>query len=330
MMSLDMEEIDQDANSGTWKIDPSGTMRHQRTGMKVSPDAGISFMGQEYKLGPQDIEFEKDRIGAGACGIVMKGVIKATGERVAVKTIRIDDKARREQFVNEVKGLVSAAGCPHLVQWKAGFVNVTTNAVQVVLEFMDLGSLADLSKRLRGAGMPPNYMANVARQVLLGLSHLHGHHFLHRDIKPENILHNSKGEVKLTDFGIAKDMDSTMAVAGTFVGTVTYMAPERVLGQPYDWGSDIWSVGMVFYVLATGKYPFADISSFPVLYEQLCEKPEPRLEEGLFPPHLCSIVAQCLTRDEKYRPDTQSLLDHQFINEGVPSNEELAAWLAQM
>ncbi|CAJ1432699.1 unnamed protein product, partial [Effrenium voratum] len=96
---------------------------------------------------------------------------------------------------------------------------------------------------------------------------------LHRDIKPENILHNRAGEVKLTDFGIAKDLDKTLAMAGTFVGTVTYMSPERCLGQDYSFASDIWSVGMVIFELSTGRYPFSatwNTIAWPLGYASKC------------------------------------------------------------
>ena len=95
----------------------------------------------------------------------------------------------------------------------------STSVVHVALEFMDLGSLADLKKRLGGSGVPPFYLSNITYQIMNGLDYLHKKKMLHRDIKPENILHNRSGFVKLTDFGIAKDLDKTLAMAGTFVGT---------------------------------------------------------------------------------------------------------------
>merc|ERR1719343_416807 len=122
---------------------------------------------------------------------------------------------------------------------------------------MDRGSLADLRRRLEGAGMPEDHIACVAAQIVRGLQHLQTRKLLHRDVKPENILHNADGQVKLTDFGISKDLNSTVGVAATFVGTASYMAPERALGKDYSYQSDIWSAGMVVYELATGRYPFA-------------------------------------------------------------------------
>jgi len=108
------------------------------------------------------------------------------------------------------------------------------------------------------------------------------------------------------------------------------MSPERCLGQDYSLASDIWSVGMVIYELATGKYPFADISTFPVLFEHLCEKPEPRLDPGEFPPELCDFVASCLTRDVAKRQDTHELCKHDFVTKDVGSLEALADLLASL
>jgi len=330
---LQMDEVDLDGSvSMTWSIDPTGTMRHKQTGTTVSPNEGIVFEGQEYRLSCEDIELDggDKALGAGAGGVVIKGTIKKTGQPVAIKTIKANDKDKHAQLLNELRGLVQSAGCPNLVQWYAGFVNKSTSSVHVVLEFMDLGSLVDLQRRLRGAETPTVYMASISRQVMMGLAHLHGKHILHRDIKPHNILHNTLGQVKLTDFGIAKDLDTTLAMAGTFVGTVTYMSPERCLGDTYDLASDVWSVGMVFFELATGRYPFSDVASFPALFENLCEKPEPRLDVDRYPPAMCDFCGLCLTRDVAKRPDSTSLLSHSFILDGVPSDADLANWFASL
>eukprot|EP00747_Dinoflagellata_sp_TGD_P166209 gnl/TRDRNA2_/TRDRNA2_188643_c0_seq1.p1 gnl/TRDRNA2_/TRDRNA2_188643_c0~~gnl/TRDRNA2_/TRDRNA2_188643_c0_seq1.p1 ORF type:complete len:333 (+),score=78.76 gnl/TRDRNA2_/TRDRNA2_188643_c0_seq1:88-1086(+) len=318
---------DNSMTSATWSISADGSMRHKRTDVHISPEEGISVEGHEWRINEDDIELENEHLGQGAGGVVTKGRLRTTGEAVALKTIKVDEKQKREQLLNEIGGLIKAEASPYLVTWKGAFVSKKSGAVHVALELMDRGSLASLKKRLKGQGVPPRHLACITQQIMLGLDHLHTRRLLHRDIKPENVLHNSRGEVKLTDFGIAKDLDSTMAMAGTFVGTVTYMSPERCLGNDYSLASDIWSVGMVIYELACGSYPFADVSSFPVLFEHLCEKPEPRLDPATYPPDLCDFVALCLTRDEAGRPDTRTLVGHPFINVNVGTVDELAAWL---
>ena len=84
-------------------------------------------------------------------------------------------------------------------------------------------------------------------------------HQMHRDIKPENILLNSEGQLKLTDFGISKQLEKTYAITNTFVGTLIYMSPERMGGKNYSYSSDIWSLGLVILELACGKHPYIDI-----------------------------------------------------------------------
>mmetsp|Transcript_12884 Transcript_12884/g.14576 ORF Transcript_12884/g.14576 Transcript_12884/m.14576 type:complete len:124 (-) Transcript_12884:22-393(-) len=114
-MSLDLEDIDNDASvSATWSIDPNGTMCHKGTKLKISTDMGITYEGQEYRLSPEDIELDlNSHLGAGACGIVQKGIIKKTGVAVAIKTVKVDDKGKREQLLNEIKGLIQAEGTPY-------------------------------------------------------------------------------------------------------------------------------------------------------------------------------------------------------------------------
>mmetsp|Transcript_49496 Transcript_49496/g.115780 ORF Transcript_49496/g.115780 Transcript_49496/m.115780 type:complete len:340 (+) Transcript_49496:134-1153(+) len=327
------EEDEQAAVSMTWSFDANGTMRHRPTNIRFSPETGITAPGEgkEYKLSLKDIEIESSAaLGAGACGTVVKGVIKTNGLPVAIKTIKVDDKGKREQLLHEISGLLLSDGCPNLVQCYGGFPSSKHNSVHIVLELMDCGSLADLKKRVAPGGVPTDPLACVTNQIMKGLQHLHSRRLLHRDIKPENILHAKTGDVKLTDFGIAKDLDTTLAVAATFVGTVTYMSPERCLGGSYATEADIWSVGMVIYELACGKYPFADVSTFPALFDQLCEKPEPRLDPSQFSEDLCDFVACCLTRDVAQRWHTERLLGHPFCKRGEGKEEQLSAFLGSL
>ena len=106
------------------------------------------------------------------------------------------------------------------------------------MEFMDRGSLADLLKR-HGGSVPPNILSNVACQTLLGTQWLHEAGIIHRDIKPSNILHNSHGVVKLSEYGLAKHL--VCDACATQVGTLAYMALERIQGESYGYAADVWS-----------------------------------------------------------------------------------------
>lgn len=118
---------------------------------------------------------------------------------------------------------------------------------------MDAGSLDGILKIYRSKKVVPEIhevvLAKIAIQILCGLSYLHMNNQFHRDIKPANILLNTKGEVKVTDFGIAKELEYAEQMSKTFVGTFTYMSPERINGQQYDTKSDVWSLGIVMYEL---------------------------------------------------------------------------------
>jgi len=142
---------------------------------------------------------------------------------------------------------------------------------------MDLGSVASLVKLLNDRVseqkkeplIPEPILAKIAQQILNGLLYLHKcKKQVHRDIKPDNILINSRGEAKLSDFGISKELDKTADLCNTFVGTMAYMSPERIEGQEkYSYPSDVWSFGLVIYEMAVGSYAYPQSAA---QFEMLC------------------------------------------------------------
>lgn len=130
------------------------------------------------------------------------------------------------------------------------YVNNDDMSVYICLEFMDNGSLQEQLDQQIHFSEPA--IIGIAYQALLGLTFLNSKDILHRDIKPANILLNKKGDVKLSDFGTAKDEE----LGKTFLGTVMYMSPERVKGEKHSFQTDIWSLGIIFYQLATLRYPY--------------------------------------------------------------------------
>ena len=102
---------------------------------------------------------------------------------------------------------------------------------------------------------------NILLKILWGLAYMKCEKRVHRDIKPSNLLINSNGEVKVTDFGVSAELQSTLAMCGTFVGTFKYMSPERIRNQPYSYPSDLWSFGLVMIECATGIYPYTELTN---------------------------------------------------------------------
>lgn len=151
-------------------------------------------------------------------------------------------------------------------------------------------------------------LGKIAEAVLGGLTYLYRtHRIMHRDIKPSNILVNSRGYIKLCDFGVSSELVGS--VAETFVGTGTYMAPERIQGSPYTVKSDVWSVGLTLMELAIGKFPFnsADEPGGPQgildLLQQIVLEPAPKLPKSdAFPSILDDMIAKCLMKEPAQRP----------------------------
>lgn len=112
--------------------------------------------------------------------------------------------------------------------------------------------------------VPEAVLAKVAALVLRGLVQLHKEmHIVHRDIKPANILLSLDGGAKISDFGISRPLDNTLALCETWQGTQNYMSPERIEGRPYGFASDVWSLGLTLLECATGAYPY-DTSGGPI------------------------------------------------------------------
>ena len=162
-------------------------------------------------------------------------------------------------------------------------------------------------------------------------------HRIHRDIKPQNILINSSGRVKLTDFGVSKELMSSVAMARTFVGSFRYMAPERLQNAPYTYTSDIWSLGIVLYELATGRNPYVDGTvaegetlggdqSYIDVVQAVMESPSPQLPPGKpFSPAFVSFVGTCLSKDANARGTPESLLIHPLLSSNGAVSLDAAA-----
>lgn len=301
-----------EGSKGPWKYKRSGTMEHS-SGLRVSPQEGISFEGETFKLTVDDVAFEGGDLGIGMCGTVKQGRIKKTNMAVAIKTMRVADGGDDDMLLNEVKALKNAKGCPFLVQWVAGFVSMSTRAVMLVLELMDGGSLRSVMDKIGEDSLVlAREHACIAWQAMKGLEFLHNMKVIHRDIKPANMLLNMTGEVKLTDFGISCTLDGA-GRASNRTATRIYMAPEKYTEDSCSLPSDIWSMGLVSHELATGRHPFQKSLTDFELMNLLADEKEPRLPSEEHGAALQDFVARCLTRDVAMRADVGELLRHEFL-----------------
>lgn len=184
-------------------------------------------------------------------------------------------------------------------------------------------------------------LGKITESVLAGLVYLYEtHRIMHRDIKPSNVLVNSRGQIKLCDFGVATE--TVNSVANTFVGTSTYMAPERIMGgASYTVKSDVWSVGLTIMELAIGRFPFdtsdsAEDRSGPMgildLLQQIVHEPAPRLPKSdAFPGILDDFCAKCLLKKTDERPTPKELYERDnFVQAAKRTPVDIQEWAVSM
>ncbi len=243
-------------------------------------------------------------LGAGAMGEVYLAEDPQIGRRLAIKTVRIvaggghDVAELQERLVREAR----AAGRllhPHIVTlFDAG---ESEGVFYLAFEFVDG---VDLSQRLRGT--PPltvREVLQIARQAAEGLDAAHGQGIVHRDIKPANILLDQQGQVKISDFGIAKMVGQTeLTQTGSVVGSPHYLSPEQVRGEPLDGRSDLFSLGVVVYEMLTRLRPFEGETITTLVYQILSTEPQPLSESRPeLPPNLARVVTRLLHKDPAHR-----------------------------
>ncbi|ETW02753.1 STE/STE7 protein kinase [Aphanomyces invadans] len=232
-------------------------------------------------------------LGRGCSGTVLKAIDRSTNTLYAIKTVHnVYDRAQRRQILTEIQTLYSVA-TPWLVDFYGAFFK--DHALSLILQYCDRGSL-DALVRQHGA-IPERILAHMTYQILSGLQHLKEARHFHRDIKPQNILVTSDGYVKLTDFGLARELTGTFDMAQTFVGTFKYMSPERVQNEPYDFSSDIWGVGLVLLECALAAYPYGECGSYIDVVQSILESPPPALPTDAFSTEFQDFLNDCLRKD---------------------------------
>lgn len=207
------------------------------------------FLSQKEKIGElSDQDLEKlGELGSGNGGVVMKVRHKPTSLIMARKLIHLEVKpAIKKQIIRELK-VLHECNFSHIVGFYGAFYS--DGEISICMEYMDGGSLDLILKR--AGRIPEEILGKITSAVLKGLSYLRDKHaIIHRDVKPSNILVNSSGEIKICDFGVSGQLIDSMA--NSFVGTRSYMSPERLQGTHYSVQSDIWSLGLSLVEMAIG------------------------------------------------------------------------------
>jgi len=309
--------------------------------------------GDEKKGNKQKFELENIRkvavIGKGNSGVVWRCVDKASRGSLALKQITLDDNEDKTKMA--VRELVTMYGVDHEGVVTCHEVFYSRGSFQMVLEYMDGGSLLDAMRRSdngkkKSSALSPGALAVVGRSIASALEMLHEVlEVIHRDVKPGNILLTSSGQVKLADLGICTPPGTVHVGAGgqagdeegppatEWIGTVTYMSPERLLADPYSFKADVWSLGIVLAEAAVGWYPYAlpDGGSrleFWDLLDRVLSGPCPSKAVALGGAEwqgLAGVVAACLDQDPAQRPRASEVREMGGLGEG--DSAELAGWV---
>jgi tRNA A-37 threonylcarbamoyl transferase component Bud32 len=259
-----------------------------------------------------------EKIGQGAASTVYKGFDAGLGRHVAIKTMSADaggDETLRKRFEREAQSAARLAH-PHIITvYDFGQEHDKLYMAMELLEGMDLKqaiiehTLPTLDQQL-----------DVMEQICEGLAFAHANEIIHRDLKPANIRVLADGQVKIMDFGLARQAGSDMTRTGLVMGTPYYMSPEQMRGEHVDARSDIFSLGCVFYELLTGTKPFDAESLHSVLYKVLKAEPRPAREVI---PDLPLVVSQVLDRalakdrNQRFADGSQLLRGVQLAREAI-------------
>jgi serine/threonine-protein kinase len=245
-------------------------------------------------------------LGKGAMGIVYKGVDPKIHREVAIKTIRFEQDFAQDEIEDVKKRFFREAE----TAGRLTHPNIVT--IYDVGEDWDLSYIAmellegaDLVPHTRkGNLLPMRRVVEVIAQSCDALDYAHENGVVHRDIKPANIMVLKSGQVKVTDFGIARVTTGsrTQTAAGIVLGTPSYMSPEQVAGKPIDGRSDIFSLGVVFYELLTGERPFK-AEAIMTLLNVIATQPHPpvRTHNPRVPEFLEKVIDRAMAKDPKER-----------------------------
>jgi len=273
----------------------------------VEEDINVNLEEGTSRKDPEK-EFQLlEKLGEGSYGSVWKAMHKPTGSIVAVKRVPIDNDL--EDIMKEIDFMKSCRS-PYIVRYFGSYFK--ENELWIVMEYCGAGSVCDIMK-ICDKTLTEDQISVVCKDVLNGLSYLHGLRKIHRDIKAGNILLNSKGASKLADFGVSGQLSDTMAKRQTVIGTPFWMAPEVIQEVGYDVKADIWSLGITCIEMAESKPPYSNVHPMRAIF-MIPSRAPPRLTEPeKWSDEFNEFVAKCLTKNPDQRPSATDLLLHPFI-----------------
>ncbi|XP_043091025.1 dual specificity mitogen-activated protein kinase kinase 4a isoform X2 [Puntigrus tetrazona] len=298
--------------------------------LKISPEQHWDFTAEDLK--------DLGEIGRGAYGSVNKMVHKPSGQIMAVKRIRSTvDEREQKQLLMDLDVVMRSSDCPYIVQFYGALFREGDCWICMELMSTSFDKFYKYVYSSLDEVIPEEILGKITLATVKALNHLKENlKIIHRDIKPSNILLDRKGNIKLCDFGISGQLVDSIAKTRD-AGCRPYMAPERIdpsaSRQGYDVRSDVWSLGITLYELATGRFPYPKWNSVFDQLTQVVKGDPPQLsssEERQFSPKFINFVNLCLTKDESKRPKYKELLKHPFIQMYEERTVDVASYVCMI
>jgi tetratricopeptide (TPR) repeat protein/TolB-like protein len=240
-------------------------------------------------------------LGQGGMGHVFKALDTRTGEKIAVKVLRSGletDGRSLDRFSHE---LTAARRISHRNVCRMFDLGEDGGRLYITMEFVPGEDLKSILKMM--GAMSPAQAVGLAVQICDGLEEAHRLGVVHRDLKPANILVDKEGHARIMDFGIARSARSRgITDTGSMVGTPDYMSPEQTEGRDVDGRSDLYSMGVMLFEMATGQLPFEGDTALAVALKHKTERPpDPKSFAPGLPGDLSKIILRCLEKDKDRR-----------------------------
>jgi serine/threonine-protein kinase len=291
----------------------------RRAANRTDADAPRSVRDPSGLSGRQVSHFRiLEPLGAGGMGVVYRAEDLRLHRTVALKFMRPDytlDDTATARFLREARS-VAALDHPNICTIHE--VGETEDG-QLFLAMSHYPGETLRDRLTKRGPLAPYEALDIAAQIARGLAAAHGAGIIHRDLKPANVMLTADGTVKILDFGLAKARDQTMTATGAVMGTVAYMSPEQLVGDPVDARSDLWSLGVVLFEMLTGTHPSRNDDSTATLTQHL----EVRRAASLHPDStngLLALVRRLLKKDpdERYQSARDVLPDIVALHTGLP------------
>ena len=266
-----------------------------------------------------------EELGKGGMGRVYKVHDTKIKEKVALKLLKPEvasDKEMIERFSNELK---LARKIRHKNICGMFDIGEAEGAHFITMEYV---SGEDLKTMIRmSTGLTIGTVLSIGKQVCRGLTEAHSLGVVHRDLKPQNIIIDRGGNAKIMDFGIARSIrEKGITGAGIMIGTPEYMSPEQTEAKEVDQRSDIYSLGIILYEMATGRIPFEGETALSVAIKHKTEIPkDPKSLNPHIPDDLKRLILKCLEKDKARRYETAAEVEEELekIEKGIPTTERV-------